>query len=106
MAELLKHRTRDPKSGVRIPVQATTFSPLPPSLKSQDVKEGRGSFYLTLHCYHQNDLRIKMGSDVNNCNAWLIVQSYCLEAVSINHIILLLNGKVSRSGESNLGPSV
>ena len=31
--------------------------------------------YLTLHCYHQNDFRIKTGSDESRFNAWFIVKS-------------------------------
>ena len=37
-------------------------------------KEGRGNLYLTLHCHHQNNFRMKMGSDVNYFNVSPVVQ--------------------------------
>ena len=35
---------------------------------------GRGIIYLSLHCQHQNDFRIKMGSDESHFNVSLIVR--------------------------------
>ena len=35
---------------------------------------GREIAYLSLHCYHQNDSCIKMGSDENHFNVSLIVR--------------------------------
>ena len=35
---------------------------------------GRGRLYLTLHCHHQNDSCIKMGSDESQFNVSLIVR--------------------------------
>ena len=38
-------------------------------------EEGRGkNIYLSLHCHHQNDSCIKMGSDENHFNVSLIVR--------------------------------
>ena len=34
----------------------------------------REIIYLSLHCHHQNDSCIKMGSDESHCNASLIVR--------------------------------
>ena len=44
---------------------------------SKPVGGGRGggrSLYLQIHCHHQNDFRVKMGSDVSHFNVSLIVQ--------------------------------
>ena len=62
---------------------------------------GEGAYIIKpLHCHHQNDFHIKMGSDVGHFNVSFIVwrdksvhKSQCLKR------------KVSRSGESNLRPS-
>ena len=35
----------------------------------------RGRLYITLHCHHQNDSRIKMGSDVSHFHVSLIVRN-------------------------------
>ena len=35
---------------------------------------GRGRLYLTLHCHHQNDSCIKIGSDVSHFNASVIAE--------------------------------
>ena len=35
---------------------------------------GGGGAYLTLHCHHQNDFCIKMGSDESHFNVSLIVK--------------------------------
>ena len=36
--------------------------------------EGREIIYPSLHCHHQNDFCIKMGSDESHCNVSLIVR--------------------------------
>ena len=36
--------------------------------------EGRGIIYLSLHCHHQRDSCIKMGSDESGFNVSLIVR--------------------------------
>ena len=41
--------------------------------RSQEVG-GRGRLYLSLHCHHQNDPCIKMGSDESRFNVSLIVR--------------------------------
>ena len=35
---------------------------------------GRGRLYLLIHCHHQNDSRIQMGSDENHFNFSLTVR--------------------------------
>ena len=40
-----------------------------------EVGEGGGIIYLSLHCHHQNDFRIKMGSDESHFNVSLIVRN-------------------------------
>jgi len=35
---------------------------------------GRGRLYLTLHCHHQKDSCVKMGSDESHCNVLLTVR--------------------------------
>ena len=42
----------------------------------------REIIYLSLHCHHQNDSCIKMGSDESHFNVLLIVM---VEKVSTNH---------------------
>ena len=37
-------------------------------------EEGRLYIYLSLHCHHQNDSNIKMGSDESHFNVSLIVR--------------------------------
>ena len=46
---------------------------------------GRGRLYLTLHCHHQNDSCIKMGSDESHFNVLLAVRSKVTKTVSTNH---------------------
>ena len=54
----------------------------PRSVVSEEVLTGteipgggeRGRLYLTLHCHHQNDSRIKMGSDESRYNVSLTVR--------------------------------
>ena len=41
--------------------------------------------YLSLHCYHQNDSCIKMGSDENHFNVSLIVRDKVTMTASIDH---------------------
>ena len=51
--------------------------------------------YLSLHCHHQNDLCIKVGSDESHCNGSLIVRDkvtrQCPQTTTIKE-------KESRSG--------
>ena len=37
--------------------------------------KGGGIIYLLLHCHHQNDSYIKMGSDLSHFNVSLIVRT-------------------------------
>ena len=54
---------------------------------------GRGRLYLTLHCHHQNDSCIKMGSDESQFNVSLIVTDKVTRLCP-----QLLNREKSRSG--------
>ena len=56
----------------------------------------REIIYLSLHCHHQNDFCIKMGSDESHFNVSLIVSDKVNKTVSTNHN--LLKRKESRSG--------
>ena len=47
--------------------------------------EGEGRLYLTLHCHHQNDSCIKMGSDERHFNVSLFLSGKVTVTVSINH---------------------
>ena len=38
-----------------------------------------------VHCHHQNDFRIKIGSDVSHFTVLSIVQGQSQEIMSINH---------------------
>ena len=51
--------------------------------------------YLSLHCHHQNDSYIKMGSDESQFNVSLIVRTKSRDSV---HRPPLLKRKESRSG--------
>ena len=56
-----------------------------------DVEEGGGGkreiIYLSLHCHHQNDFCIKMGSDESHFNVSLIVRDK-VTRLSTNHNLL------------------
>ena len=43
------------------------------------------SIYLSLHCHHQNDSCIKMGSDESHFNVSVIVRDKSHKTVSTNH---------------------
>ena len=45
----------------------------------------RGSIYLSLHCHHQNDSCIKMGSDESRFNVSLIGRDNSHKMVSTEH---------------------
>ena len=45
----------------------------------------REIIYLSLHCHHQNDSCIKVGSDETHFNVSLIVRDKVTRAVSTNH---------------------
>ena len=42
--------------------------------KGGRAEGGEGDIYLSLHCHHQNDFCIKMGSDESHCNVSLTVR--------------------------------
>ena len=60
----------------------------------------REIIYLSLHCHHQNDSCIKMGSDESHFNASLIVRD--IFTVSTDHNILR---ERRVEADSNQGPS-
>ena len=45
---------------------------------------GEGSICLLLHCHHQNDSCIKMGSDVSHFNVSLIVRNKVMSQDSVH----------------------
>ena len=55
-----------------------------------------GVLYLTLHCHHQNDSRIKIGSDESHFNVSLTVNDEVTRQCS--RTTTLLKRKDSRSG--------
>ena len=44
-----------------------------------------GDYYLSLHCHHQNDSCIKMGSDESHFNVSLTARDKIKKAVSTDH---------------------
>ena len=56
-----------------------------------------GILYLSLHCHHQNDSCIKMGSDESHFNVSVGSDGQSHRTVSTNHTIFLKR-KESRSG--------
>ena len=60
------------------------------------VNGGREIIYLSLHCYHQNDSCIKMGSDESHFNVLLIVRDKV--ARQCPQSTTFLKRKDSRSG--------
>ena len=59
-----------------------------------EVGEEGDNIYLSLHCHHQNDFCIKMGSDEGHFNVSLIVRDKVTDSV---HRPQLLKRKESRS---------
>ena len=47
--------------------------------------EGRGRLHLTIHCHHQDESCIKMGSDERHFNVSFTVRGKATKTVSINH---------------------
>ena len=60
-----------------------------------EVGEEGEYIYLSLHCHHQNDVRIKMGSDESHFNVSLIVRDKVTRECPQTTI---LERKESRSG--------
>ena len=50
----------------------------------------------SLHCHHQNDSCIKVGSDDSHFNVSLIVRAKSHKTVSTNHNLFEENGKPKR----------
>ena len=60
--------------------------------------EKREIMYISLHCHHQNDSCIKMGSDDSHFNVLLIVRDiHSHEAVSTNHNLFEEKGEPKRN---------
>ena len=57
---------------------------------------GRGSLYPTLHCHHQNDFCIKMGSDESHFNVSVGSDGQSHKTVSTNHNLLEEKGEPKR----------
>ena len=54
--------------------------------------------YLSLHCRHQNDFRIKMGSDESNFNVSVGSEGQSHNTVSTNHNLFEEKGEPKRYG--------
>ena len=65
--------------------------------------EQRWRLHLKLHCHHQNDTSIKMGSDEGHFNVSLIVIGKDAKTVSINHNVW--RERRAAEAESNRGLS-
>ena len=61
-----------------------------------ELGEDGGRLYLLLHCHHQNDSCIRMGSDENHFNVSVGSDGPSHKTVCTNHTFL--NRKESRSG--------
>ena len=59
--------------------------------------------YLSLHCHHQKDFCIKMGSDESHFNVSVGSDGQSLKTVSANHNLSEAKGEPKRV--SNRGPS-
>ena len=62
----------------------------------------REIIYLSLHCHHQNDSCIKMGSDENHFNVSLIVMDKVTRQCPQNHNLFRRERRAE--AESNRGP--
>ena len=60
-------------------------------------ERGEGNIYLSLHCHHQNDSCIKMGSDESHINVSVERDGQSHRTISTNHN-LFLKRKESRRG--------
>ena len=56
----------------------------------------RENIYLSLHCHHQNDSRIKMGSDESHFNVSVGSDGQCHKTVSTNHNLFEEKGEPKR----------
>ena len=64
---------------------------------------GGGRLYLTLHCHHQNDFCIKMGSDESHLNVSLTVRDKVMGQCP--QTMIFKETERRAEAESNLGPS-
>ena len=58
--------------------------------------EGEGIIYLPLHCHHQNDFCIKMGSDESHFNVSVGSDGQSHKTVSANHKLSEEKGEPKR----------
>ena len=56
----------------------------------------REIIYLSLHCHHQNDSCIKIGSDESHFNVSLILRDKVTKTVSTNHNLFEEKGEPKR----------
>ena len=68
-----------------------------------EVGGGREIIYLSLHCHHQNDSCIKVGSDVSHFNVSLIVTRQCPQTT--NFEVKGEPKQIRTKADSNRGPS-
>ena len=64
----------------------------------------REIIYLSLHCHHQNDLRIMMGSDESHLNVSVGSVGQSHKTVSTNHNLFEQKGKPKRYRTEVLPP--
>ena len=57
---------------------------------------GEGELYISLHCHHQNDFCIKMGSDESHFNVSVGSDGQSHKTVSTNHNLFEEKGKSKR----------
>ena len=57
---------------------------------------GRGRLYLSLHCHHQNDFCIKMGSDESHFNVSVGSDGQSHKTVSTNHNLYEEKGELKQ----------
>ena len=59
---------------------------------------GKKIIYLSLHCHHQNDSCIKMGSDESHFNVSIeVIDKVTVKTVSTNHNLFDEKGEPKRS---------
>ena len=57
---------------------------------------GEGGYYLSLHCHHQNDSRIKRGSDESHFNVSIGSERQSHKTVSTDHNLFEERGEPKR----------
>ena len=67
-------------------------------MEVEEDGDGREIIYLSLHCHHQNDSCIKVGSDESHFDVSLMVKDKCSHGtVSTNHSLFEEKGEPKRN---------